>query len=76
MNFGQFDNWVSLLELGRIHFSQTQIFKLNLKEDCIKKNTEDLVFQVCLIYISNSNYVSAHQHFALFLRPLCCSMLS
>lgn len=33
--FGQFDNYVSLLELGRIHYSQTQIFKLNLKEACI-----------------------------------------
>lgn len=61
--FGQFDNYVSLLELGRIHYSQ--IFKLNLKEACIgkkkkKKNTKDLVFQVCLVYICDSNYVFTH----------------
>lgn len=50
MNIGQFDNCISLLELGRTHFSQTQIFKLNLKGDCMKKtNMKDLVFQVCLV---------------------------
>lgn len=58
MIFGQFDNCVSLLELGRNHFSQKQIFKLNLKEDCMKKdNMKDLIFQFCLVYIRNSNYV-------------------
>lgn len=50
ISIGQFDNCISLLERGRTHFSQTQIFKLNLKGDCMKKNNmKDLLFQVCLV---------------------------